>query len=241
MSEPSQRQRRKDARPQELLDAALALFVEKGFAATRSDEVAQRAGVSKGTLYLYFPSKEDLLKAVIQQTLATEIAEGERVRQAHTGSCTEMLVDVLAEWWVKIFESPASGVFKLVLTEMRNFPELAQYYAEHVVQPGSAVIARLVQSGIERGEFRPVSIDVAVHSIVMPLIMMCMHKHTLDACGYADLAQSDPRAFIREHLQLLLLGLSRPQEGDLQAAAQARVSEAPPAEIQAEKLPKMKG
>src|SRR5690349_24617191 len=70
------RQRRKEARPQELLDAALELFVEKGFAATRSEEVAARAGVAKGTLYLYYPSKEDLLKAVVRENLSAIISEG---------------------------------------------------------------------------------------------------------------------------------------------------------------------
>jgi AcrR family transcriptional regulator len=207
MSEAQIRQRRKDARPQELLDAALELFVEKGFAATRSEEVAARAGVSKGTLYLYYPSKEELLKAVIRQTLSAEIAEGARVLDAHTGSAAQMLVDVLTEWWVRVYDSPGSGVFKLVITEMRNFPELAQFYADEVIEPGSALIARLLERGVVNGEFRPLDIGCAVHSIVMPMIMLCMHKHSLGACGQGGALGQQPHHFIRQHLVLLLEGL----------------------------------
>src|SRR5215218_8282565 len=95
---PATRQRRKEARPQELLEAALALFVEKGFAATRAEEVAQRAGVSKGTLYLYYPSKEELFKAVVRQSLAALIAEGMELVQQHEGNSSSLLELLLNTW-----------------------------------------------------------------------------------------------------------------------------------------------
>src|SRR5690349_18333379 len=96
------RQRRKEARPQELLDAALALFVEKGFAATRSEEVAARAGVSKGTLYLYYPSKEELLKAVIHHNLSPLIAEGADLADRFEGSMAELLAALMRTWWERV-------------------------------------------------------------------------------------------------------------------------------------------
>jgi AcrR family transcriptional regulator len=210
MIEPTSRQRRKEARPQELLDAALSLFVEKGFASTRSEEVAARAGVSKGTLYLYFPSKEDLFKAVVRQTLAADIAEGARVIEAHTGTSAQLLVEVLTDWWGRIYESPGSGVFKLVITEMRNFPELAQFYAEEVVEPGCGLIAGMIERGIEQGEFRPVDVLSATQSIVLPLIMLCVHKHSMGACGFGATGVQDAATFIRAHLGLILQGLQRP-------------------------------
>src|SRR5690242_7509647 len=104
------RQRRKEARPQELLDAALALFVEKGFAATRSDEVAVRAGVSKGTLYLYYPSKEELLKAVIQQNYSGLIAEGAGIVDNFEGPTAELLAMLMRMWWTRVGSSPAGGI-----------------------------------------------------------------------------------------------------------------------------------
>src|SRR5512138_1676972 len=96
------RQRRKEARPQELLQAALELFVEKGFAATRSEEVAARAGVSKGTLYLYYPSKEDLLKAVVRENLSTVIAEGASLAGEFAGPTRELLVLLMQTWWDRV-------------------------------------------------------------------------------------------------------------------------------------------
>jgi TetR/AcrR family transcriptional regulator len=205
-------QRRKAERPQELLDAALSLFVEKGFAATRADEVATRAGVSKGTLYLYYASKEELLKAVIAQRLSSQIAEGARQVADHQGSCADLLRNVLSTWWENVFASDASGVFKLIITEVRNFPEIAEFYFREVVEPGQNLIGSVVQRGIDRGEFRPMPVDSVVQSLVLPMVMLCVHKHSLgacSACGTPD-AMVEPHLFIRQHIDLLLGGLCVP-------------------------------
>src|SRR5260221_2603731 len=111
------RQRRKDARPQELLDAALDLFVERGFAATRAEDVAARAGVSKGTLYLYYPSKEELLKEVIRANVINQIAGGEELIRRYEGGTAELLAKVLRIWWERIGETRASGIIKLMTSE----------------------------------------------------------------------------------------------------------------------------
>jgi len=201
------RQRRKDARPQELLDAALSLFVEKGFAATRSEEVAARAGVSKGTLYLYFQSKEELLKAVIRHTLSADIAQGRETLLSHQGPAAEALTELLPAWWETVYDSPSSGVFKLVITEVRNFPEIAEFYAKEVVQPGADVIAKLIQRGVASGEFRALDLPSAVQSVILPMVMLCLHKHSLGACGFSEGLMENPRQMIRQHLLLLLRGM----------------------------------
>ena len=201
--------RRKEARPQELLDAALALFVEKGFAATRIEEVALAAGVSKGTLYLYFASKEELLKAVIAQHLSERIAQGAALAAGFGGSTSALLRDLLTRWWTQLYDSPASGVFKLVITEVRNFPEIADYYQREVVARAHALLGGVVRQGIARGEFRPVDVDGAVHSLVFPLIMLCLHKHSLGACPTAGF-DIDGHRFIPQHINLLLDGLCLP-------------------------------
>lgn len=203
--EPALRRRRKDARPQELLDAALALFVEKGFASARAEEVAQRAGVSKGTLYLYFPSKEELLKAVIAQNLGTRISAGAELAAAHSGSASELLSVILVDWWTQLYESPAAGVFKLVVTEVRNFPEIAGFYLREVVEPAHELLGTVLRRGIAAGEFRDVPIDHAVHSLVLPLIMICLHRHSLGACPVNW--HLDGHDFIGQHVQLVLAGL----------------------------------
>ena len=206
------RRRRKESRPQELLDAALALFVEKGFAATRADEVALRAGVSKGTLYLYYPSKEELLKAVIEHFLSARIAEAEAMIDGVVGPVAPPMRAMLAAWWAELYDSPASGVFKLVITEVRNFPEIAEFYARKVVEPAHAMLGRVVKMGIAQGEFRAVNVDDAVHSLVLPLIMLCLHRHSLGACAGNSVADMrlDPLRFISAHINLVLDGLIRP-------------------------------
>ena len=205
-SSSSARQRRKEARPQELLDAALELFVEKGFDATRSEEVAARAGVSKGTLYLYYPSKEELLKAVIRQQLSTEIAEGALTAERFTGPTPQLLLEVLSTWWERIFDSPASGVIKIVFTEVRSFPEIGDFYVSNVIEPGQRAIGGIIQRGIDRGEFRPVHVPTAVQSLVLPLVMLCLHKHSVGAC-IPQTSLIEPRHFIRSHIELVLNGL----------------------------------
>jgi len=205
MSSVPTRQRRKEARPQELLDAALELFVEKGFSATRAEEVALRAGVSKGTLYLYYPSKEDLLKAVIEQRLSSEIAAGAAEAASFTGTTPQLLREVLTHWWQRMYDSPVSGVFKIIITEVRNFPEIAEFYRQAVVEPGQALIGGLLHRGIERGEFRPVDIASTVYSIVFPMIMVCIHKHSIGACTDMPL---DGKRFIANHIDLVLAGLA---------------------------------
>jgi AcrR family transcriptional regulator len=206
------RRRRKEARPAELLEAALKLFVEKGFAATRSEEVARAAGVSKGTLYLYFPSKEELLKAVIQHFLADEIAAGAQEAETADGPTPQVMEDLLLSWWMRMYDSPASGVFKLVFTEVRNFPEIARFYVERVIRPGHALVGGLLARGVERGEFRAVDLESAAQSIFMPLVMLCIHKHSLGSCGIPDACggklDADPAGFVRDHLRLVFEGLA---------------------------------
>lgn len=204
---PASHQRRKAERPSELLDAALQLFVEKGFAATKTEDIARLAGVSKGTLYLYYTSKEDLLREVISQRVSTRIAEGMARAAAHQGSATELIRTLLVDWWMQTLESDASGVFKLVVSEVRNFPEIAELWFNEVSQPGSQLIGGMVQRGIDSGEFRQVDVLSVVYSIVMPLVMLCVHRHSLGACECPGMGL-DPQTFIRAHIDLVLRGIS---------------------------------
>jgi len=210
------RQRRKEARPQELLDAALALFVEKGYAATRADEVARRAGVAKGTLYLYYPSKDELFKAVVRGTLASLIAQGQEVVAQYRGSTSELIAGLLNAWWERVGSTPAAGIHKIMLAEARNFPELAQFYADEVITPAHRLFSTAVQRGIERGEFRALPPQVAAQALMAPLIFMALHRHSLGACRVHGAAAIEPRALLQTHLELVLHGL------ELHAAARRR-------------------
>jgi TetR/AcrR family transcriptional regulator len=214
------RQRRKEARPQELLDAALELFVEKGFAATRSEEVAALAGVSKGTLYLYYPSKEELLKAVIRRTISAEIAEGVDIVRNHEGPTAELLTYLIHEWWRRIGQTKASGICKLVMAEVRNFPEIAQFYLEEVIEPAERMIASVIERGIARGEFRPVPVHETVHALIAPVLFMMLHKNSIGACPMME-HLIDPPKQIAVQMDLMLHGLC-PREAAPAAKPAAR-------------------
>lgn len=198
-------ERRKDARPGEILDAALELFVEKGFAATRLEDVAQRAGVSKGTVYLYFDSKEDLFKAVIRSGMVRAIEEAERRVAAYSGSASDLLRELYTAWWQNIGGTRLSGIPKLMISEAQNFPELARFYYEEVIQRGSQLFARTIERGIERGEFRRVNVDHAVRAIVAPLIMRAILEHSFLPCAGPE--DFDVPAYFEHTLGLVLDGL----------------------------------
>ncbi len=200
------RQRLKDIRPQQLLDAALELFVEKGYAATRSEEVAHRAGVSKGTLYLYYPSKEELFKAVVRQNLSALIGEGGAVAASFEGSTADLLVRLFEVWWDRVADSMVGGLHKIVLAEVRNFPELAQFYADEVILPAHRLFSGVIQRGVDRGEFRPVDSSTVAHAVMAPMIFLMLHKHSFGACP-AQGIDVDPRAILMANADLMLHGL----------------------------------
>ena len=217
------RQRRKDARPQELLEAALALFVEKGFAATRAEEVAKRAGVSKGTLYLYYPSKEELFKAVVRHNLTSLIAEGEQMAGSFEGSSSDLLALLIQTWWERFGNTPAAGIHKVILAEVRNFPELAQFYADEVMVPADRLFGGCVERGVARGEFRPMPTHEVALALIAPLIFMAVHPHSFGCCPVHGTADMDPELMLRTHLELVLRGLQvRPEDAPAAPAARPR-------------------
>ena len=200
------RTRRKEARPGELLDAALALFVEKGFAATRVEEVAARAGVSKGTLFLYFPSKEELFKAVVHENAGRHVADAFREMAGFTGSSAELLREFVRRWWTQYGGTPAAGLTKLMVSEAANFPELAQYYQDEVVGPSHELLRRVLQRGIDSGEFRPVDVPPLVHLIIAPLVQMVTWRYSLAPCC-PSAQQIDPVALLELHAEMMVRGL----------------------------------
>ncbi len=206
LAEGGARQRRKEARPQELLDAALALFVEKGYAATRTEEVAQLAGVSKGTLYLYYPSKEELFKAVVRHNLSSLIAEGEELAGGFAGSSSQLLATLMRIWWERVGNTSAAGIHKIMLAEVRNFPEMAQFYTDEVILPAERLFSGCVLRGVERGEFRRMPEHEVAHALMAPLIFMALHRHSFGACPVHGV-DMDPCMMLDTHLDLVLRGL----------------------------------
>lgn len=193
-------------RPQQLLDAALPLFVQKGFAATRTEEVARLAGVSKGTLYLYYPSKEELFKAVVRHHVAALIGEAGQVVAVAEGGTGELLRHLFAQWWERVSASDVGGLHKIVLSEARNFPELAQFYIDEVVQPARQLFESLIRRGIARGEFRAVDVPATAQVVMAPMIFLILHAHSFAACPVQGF-EIDPLAMLEAHAELVLDGL----------------------------------
>ncbi len=202
----AKRERRKEARPGELLDAALDLFVEKGFAATRAEEVAARAGVSKGTLFLYFPSKEELFKAVVRESISGRFGAWNEEFAVFEGSTADLLRFFMREWWNRVGATKASGITKLVISEARNFPDIAAFYQQEVIVPGQVLVARILQRGVDRGEFTIPDPEYAIYSVVAPMIFLIMSKHSLGACVPPD-APLDPLRYINSQVEILLSGM----------------------------------
>lgn len=203
----ARRTRRKDARPGELLAAALDLFVEKGFAATRVEEVALRAGVSKGTLFLYFTSKEELFKAVVRENISGRFTEWNNEFDHFEGSSQAILRYCLFSWWERIGSTKASGIPKLMISEAQNFPELARFYQHEVIQPGKALIERILRRGVARGEFRTMDYTYGVYLVLAPMLFLAMWKHSMGACCGKP-AQLDPQHYLEAQLEMLMHGFS---------------------------------
>jgi len=196
--------RRKEARPQELLAAALDLFVERGYAATRLDDVASRAGVSKGTLYLYFTNKEELFKAMVRENVVPVLGEAEEMIDGYEGSSTELFREIVLGWWERIGNTKLSGITKLMMAEAGNFPEVTQFYHDEVISRGNAMIMRMLERGIERGEFRRTNVYQAMNLICASMLMLMMWKHSFSACRAEPMSPDD---YLDSFIDLFLHGL----------------------------------
>ncbi len=202
---PPRWRRRKSARPDEIRDAALELFVERGFSATRMEDVASRAGVSKGTVYLYFDSKEALLRSVVTDLVEPALARAETRAASHDGSSAELLRELIRMWWHTVSGSRLSGLPKLMVSEARNFPELARYFAEHVVRRTRALFEGVIRRGVERGEFAPrLDIEASARLAMAPLVYASIWQHSLACCGDEDF---DPDRFVAAHLDVFIAGI----------------------------------
>ncbi len=203
----SRRERRKESRPSELLAAALELFVERGFAATRLDDVAARAGVSKGTLYLYFTGKDDLFKAVVRGGILPAIAKAEALVGEFTGGTSELLRAVVSGIWSNVGGTLLSGIPKLIIAESGNFPDLARFYYREVILRGLGLMADILKRGIQQGEFRRLDVDPTARAMMGPLLLMMLWRHSFQA------HESDPLSaerYLDSYVTLVLEGLRAP-------------------------------
>jgi AcrR family transcriptional regulator len=151
------RRRAPEERPQQILDAAFHEFGERGLAGARLDDIARRAGVAKGTIYLYFPNKEALFREMVRTTIVDALATAEAARDAVEAEPVAARFRRLAErWWLFLRTDRVRVIHRLVHAELHQFPELMAFYATEVVARGRRLVAGIIADGVDRGEFRPI-------------------------------------------------------------------------------------
>ena len=198
------RERRKDARPRELLDAALALFVEQGFAATKVEDVAKRAGVSKGTLFLYFATKEELFKAVVRENIVGQFSEFNVALDGFTGNTETLLRTFMTAWWHRVGDTHIAGICRLMVSEGRQFPELAEFYRTEVIDPACQIIGRVLARGVARGELQAQHAQHSVYTLLAPILFLMLWNSAPSLSGSLIL---DGQAFLDTQIDVLLHGI----------------------------------
>lgn len=164
-------QRRKEDRPQEIADAAFAAFAEKGYAATRIDDVAKRAGVSKGLTYLYYKTKEDLFKAVVKNVVVRRVDSLIGDVESTDMSSEAFIRGPLLSFMKRVPGSPIAMVIRLLIAEGRRHPDLVDYYYDNVVARGLAAIRDFIERGVERGEFKPAARELQPQLLMAPVML----------------------------------------------------------------------
>ena len=198
------RQRRAQDRPREICAAALDVFAEKGFAAARLDEIAQRAGVSKGTLYLYFKDKADLFRAVIRDTVAPNIDLVRTMIEGADLPFPDVIRMFLPRFAALTSQARVGAVAKMVIGESRNFPELAKVWHDEVVSKALGLIGGLIERGQARGEVRAGDPRLLTFTLMGPMVMGLLWRETLQPAGGAPL---DLEALAAQHAEIVLAGL----------------------------------
>ena len=205
-SGPEPRWRRlPEERPRQILAAALAVFGEHGLAAARLDDIAKRAGVSKGTIYLYFPNKEELFREMVRDTVVRQIEESERDFQSTSGSATETLTQFMRRYWTYIRSSEFAPLFRLIHAEIHSFPDLARFYAEEVVSRGHRLVMSIIARGVASGEFRAVDPSVAARMLTAPFVMhglWCTHREC-----FSSVAKKSDEQILDELMQFYLYAI----------------------------------
>jgi len=197
--------RRKQARPGEILDAALDVFAEKGFAAARMEDIARRAGVTKGTIYLYFPSKQDVFKALARHHVGSTLADAMEQTKDFQGSVHEFFETMFAVMAAKLEQDHIAIFPKIIIAESGNFPELARFWRTEVIDKVIGMATGIIAKGIARGEIRDVPPEFVARSC-MSAVLMCLIWRAVFA--NTDKEAFDFKKFLALHLDILMRGLA---------------------------------
>jgi AcrR family transcriptional regulator len=203
------RRRRKEARPAELIEAGLAEFGARGFAAARMEDVARRAGVAKGTVFRYFPNKEALFEAAVTSRVAPVFGGALAALEAHDGPTMPLLRMLVTRAHQQLAESDLTVLMRVIIGEGHRFPAILAAYHRISISHGQALLARLVERGIARGEFRRNAIADLPMVLMAPMVMSAVWRLTFNAVDPIP-----PERFLAAHLDLIATGLACAEDAD---------------------------
>jgi AcrR family transcriptional regulator len=197
------RQRRKEARPGEIVQAALDLFIERGFGATKLEDVARRAGVAKGTLFVYFPTKPDMFRAVARAILTVNLDQLQRATAGLDRPLTEFIPALLTQA-ANVGETRLPALLRLLISESRAFPDLAQVWHDEVVSKVLDLLVAAIERGQARGEIRPGNPRLHAFSIIGPMLAGTLFREIF---GESGAEVPDLQALAVQHVDTVLNGL----------------------------------
>jgi AcrR family transcriptional regulator len=199
------RRRRKEARPGEIAAAALDVFAEKGFAATRLEDIAAHAGVSKGTVYLYFDSKEALFKAAVEAAMMPAVEAAEALAGDTSRPAADLLREFVFGWWQMVGSTALGAVPKLLVAESGNFPELSRWFHDSLISRAHRAMIRIIEQGIAAGDFRPVPAALAARIVFAPMFSFIIWRRSF-AGFMCDLPEAEE--FLNQAVDILTHGLA---------------------------------
>ncbi len=202
--------RRADARPDEVLDAAIALFVEKGYAAATVQEIASRAGLSKGAVYLYFPSKAAVLEGLVERAISPIAQTALGHLSSFSGDPRPLIAQVLKAFAFRLRDPDLLAVPRIIIHEAVAAPEIAQMYRRAVLDKAVPALTALIAKGIEGGFIRKVDPEMTVRSVVGPILVHVMMDEIFDLRPEGGLQLE---RLIDNHLTILLAGLAPEKDG----------------------------
>jgi AcrR family transcriptional regulator len=204
-SEINPKPRRPDARPAEILAAALDLFAEKGFSATRMEDVARQAGISKAGVYLYFKDKMSLLQALVNEMAGANVSVARGIAEQHEGPVGPLLATILTFMARQLRDTRFPELLKVVISESRAHPDIGRLYLDSVIRQGLPLFEDLLRRGMARGEFRAVDPALAVKAMIAPMLLAAIWKTVLQPIGAEPL---DIEALAAQHVDIFLRGIS---------------------------------
>lgn len=195
-------QRRKDARPAEIMDAGIKEFAAHGFERARLDRIAKAAGIAKGTIYLYYESKEALFLAAAEQHVVEVMAQGETRLADASGSTEELLVELLQSLYDRFVDGRAQTLLRVLIAEGDRIPQVVEKYHDMAIRRGTLLLQRILERGVARGEIRETAILQNPQILIAPALFFALH-----GMMFGQQNRLNQESYFSAHVELMLHGV----------------------------------